>query len=310
MRLNYFHYYFTKDTSPKRHIHDLRPILAEYCNYDDIEWKMNITGEDGERIVLLPTPNSKVYLLVATRTLDIIKALNRRSLTPCDLAEKLDPDESAAFAAYFTLNENSIGLAVTHRGPRATAFQDFINLLLRKLNIPNWRYGLSTIGDSITIDEAKALEFIGRTSLKIAPRNPLFQRFKNLFGWDDQNLDHFVLTMVNKRGESIKSVFKKMASETRGEDREHFEVRGKKVDGDHMTNFFIESHGRLSDEIQKDTEANMIGAIHRCFEDKGDQISEGIARIIRDEAEYDRRHSVPELDCLGRADYWRSVLRD
>ena len=86
MKLGYYHYYFKqrgKRNAP-RICHNMGPLLKAYTEYDNIDWKTKLESEDGEKLFLTPTGSTGVYMLVATRHQEIIKAIHTRTLSCAD----------------------------------------------------------------------------------------------------------------------------------------------------------------------------------------------------------------------------------
>ncbi len=144
MQLGYYHYYFKQQRLKKapRVCHNISPILNAYIAYEDKDWKKKLESNDGETLLLLRTCERDVYMLVATRREDIIKAISTQTMSCTDIKDRLKKDETAAFAAYFKVEEKAIALASTLRGPRTTALSQFINKILTQLNVPSWKFHL------------------------------------------------------------------------------------------------------------------------------------------------------------------------
>lgn len=308
MKAHFYHYYFITSNSPKRYMHDLRPFLKQYCKCTSVEWKNSLVGKDGEQIMLFPTTLKDCYMLIATRSLDIIKAIDTKSFHPTDLADKLDQDETPGFAAFVTFDENALGIIPTHKGPRQKVLVEFINTAMQKLQIHDWKFGICSLGASISMADAEKMAFIGSTSLTIGPKNPVWVKLKGMLGLDDRNVDYCVLTIKNKRNQNLKGIFSAMSAEAKGDDLEKFSIRGKNDAQERLADYYIESHGRLSKEIDADSEAEIVADLGAAFVESRPKISAEISRIQTEEAEYEKELGISALDCLGRAKFWSDTI--
>ena len=308
MKAHFYHYYFTESNSPKRFMHDLRPFLKQYCSCTNVDWKNSIIGKDGEQLMLFKTDLKDCYMLLATRSLDIIKAVDTKSFHPTDLADKLDKDETPGFAAFVVFDENALGIIPTHKGPRQKVLVEFINTAIQKLQIHDWKFGICSLGASISMSDAEKMAFIGSTSLTIGPKNPIWVKLKGMLGLDDRNVDYCVLTIKNKRNQNLKGIFSVMSAEAQGDDLEKFSIRGKNDAAERLADYFIESHGRLSKEIDADLENEIIASLGAAFTESRPKISAEISRIQKEEAEYEKKPGISALDCLGGAKHWSRVI--
>ena len=102
LKLGYYHYYLKekgKRNAPRVQF-DLAGLFAAYVSYDDTEWKKTLEVEDGESCLLIETATPQVYMLVATKQQEIIKAISTETLTCADIKDRLERDETTGIAAY------------------------------------------------------------------------------------------------------------------------------------------------------------------------------------------------------------------
>lgn len=201
MKLCYSHYYFKRTGNPHAPLYteDIRPILRAYVEkfHDGVHPRLR--QEDGEYLFLLPTENDSVYMLVATRNQDIIKAINTQTLACSDIESKLDPGETTCFAAYFGLTEDVIATASTLRGPRSGALRNFINLFLKRLGLIGYEFEMRNLTTSISTNEAQAMAFVARTSMKISESNPVFGKIVRMLGLEDTEASSISISVTGKR---------------------------------------------------------------------------------------------------------------
>jgi hypothetical protein len=308
MKIGYYHYYFkeVKKRKAPRICHDIRPMLKAYLKYSDQSWKSQIRTTDGEELLLLNTPKSDVFMLVATRKQEIIKAIHKHTLSCVELSERLKKDESAGFAAYFSADGRSIGLASTLRGPRTTAFSSFVNTMVERLGGSRWKMHLHAIGSAITVDQAKAMAFVSRSSVHVSGGNPLFKRIKELLGTDSDDIGSFEVIIRGRKKKNIADVFEQMAAEAEGDGMDRMKIRAKAVAGEALADYFVDEYGKMSDDLGTGSEKKMIQEVSRKFH--GHHSLNGQVEEILENNHYESK-SIPELDRLGKPDFWNNHLQ-
>lgn len=307
MKIGYYHYYFkeARRKNAPRVCHDIRPLLKNYLEFEDQSWKSQITTEDGEELLLVETPKSDVFMLIATRRQEIIKAVHKHTLSCVEISQRLMADESAGFAAYFCADQRSIGLASTLRGPRTTAFSTFTNSLITRLGAGRWKMHLGAIGSSITVEKATAMAFVSRTNVSVSNGNPLFVRFKAMLGLDSDDIASFEVIVRGKKKKDIGDIFTKIAAEAKGEGLDRLKVRARAVAGEALADYFVEEHGKMSDDIGTGSEKKMIQEVSKKFH--------GHSTLMAQLDEIAENHhyetlAVPELDRIRQLDFWNNHL--
>ncbi len=308
MKIGYYHYYFkeVRKKDAPRICHDIRPILKNYLKYGDQSWKSKITTEDGEELLLVKTSKADVGMLVATRKQEIIKAIHKHTMTCVELSERLQEDESAGFAAYFSANENSIGLASTLRGPRTAALTRFVNSIIFQLGAPKWRMRLQAIGSSISVDQAKAMAYVARTSVKVSKENPAFDRLKKLFSMESDDIASFEIIVRNKKNKNLVYVFTNIANGVDGAGMEKMQIRAKAVVDEALADFYVDADGKLSEEIGTGSEKFLTRQVSEKFHKHPTLIWE-IDKILK--REHYEELQIPDLDRIGDLAHWPRHLQ-
>lgn len=262
MKLCYSHYYFknTEDPNAPLYAEDIRPILRAYAERFRNGMRPRLRQEDGEHLFLLPTENESVYMLVATRNQDIIKAINTQTLACSDIENKLDPEETTCFAAYFGLTEDVIATASTLRGPRSGALRNFINLLLRHLGLAGYTFEMRNLTTSISTMEAQAMAFVARTSMKITETHPLFKRIVRMLGEEETEASSISISVAGKRKRNIRDVFSALIRASEGVSASSLKIRAAVAD-EALSDYYVETDGKMSDEIGKASESDIIASI-------------------------------------------------
>lgn len=308
MKLGYYHYFFKERhrRNAPRVCLDIRPILRTYLEYGDTAWKTQFESDDGEKLLLMPTPTSSVFMLVATRHQEIIKAIHTRTLSCADLSERLRTDETTGFAAYFRPSEHAMGLASTLRGPKTAALGRFINEIIGRLGAGAWQLHVQAVGSSVTLEQARGMAFVARTTIKVGPQNATFQRLKELFAQDSEDIGSFEVTIRGKRNRNLRDVFRAMSREASGDDLERMTIRAKAALDEDLSDFFVEADGKLSEEIGPGTENQITQSVSTRFSHHP-KLAELLDAMMEGAVYEDR--SVPELARLGDIAHWRSHLR-
>ena len=307
MKLGFYHYYFKerrRRNSP-RICHDIRPLLRAYIAYQDTDWKTQLESEDGEKLLLMPTASREVFMLVATRHQEIIKAIHTRTLSCADLSTRLQQDETAGFAGYFRAGERALGMAATLRGPKTAALGRFINDIVGRLGGGAWQLHLQAIGSSVTLEQAQGMAFVARTTIKVGPTNPAFRRLKGMFAQDSEDVASFEITVRNKKNRNLRDVFQNIAREAAGDDLEKLRIRAKSALDEDLSDYFVEADGKLSEDIGTGTENEITHTVATRFA-QHPNLAEHLNNMMEDALYEDR--DVPELTRLGDADHWRDHL--
>ncbi len=309
MKLNYYHYYFREKRrkNPPRVLHDIRPILAAYLAFEDNAWKGRIEGDDGEKLLLVPSSHSSVFMLIGTRQEDIIKAINARSLTCVDLARRLRPGEKAGFVAYFSLDSRKLGLASTLRGPRTAALCRFIQNLLNALGAENWKFCIQSLGTAITMEQAQGMALVARTEFKVS-RGALWEQMKRMLcPYDD--VESFQVIVRARRNRSVASAIEAINSGTAGEGLDAMTIRASSVADEALADYFVEKDGKLGEDIGHGSESEITNTVANRFAHHPKAAT--ILRDLMGGALYeDEHHTAENLGRLGELDFWRSHIRD
>lgn len=308
MKLGYYHYYFKqlRRRNAPRILYDIRNILNSYLDFHDNNWKKELRSDDGETLLLMGTAEPDVYMLVATRHQDIIKAISTQTMSCTDIQERLQEGESAGFAAYLKVTNRCIALAATLRGPRTAALSRFLNEILYSLGGHGWKFHLQALGTSLTMEQAQGLAFVASTKIKVGPQNPLFTSIKELFSVDTDDVGSFEIVMRGKKKRNLKDVFEEMSGQAAGNDLERMTVRAKAHAEDTLADYYIEAEGRFSEDLGTGTEEQITRKIsvrvaqQQRLPELLDNAMEG--------APYEQME-IPAFDTIGDVDNWPELLR-
>ena len=313
MQLSYFHYFFKKTNdsrdNPPRVCFDLRPILKKFAEATKKGFPKSIEGKDGEKIFITDTGHSNVYMLVATRSQEIIKAINRQTLTCIQIEKRLKENETPGFASYFAVSEDVIGIASTLRGPKVSALLTFLNTLIQeKLSVKEWEVSLHAVSTSTTLAEARAMARISRTSVRVKPGNKFFRPLVEMLAKDKgrDNIDSICVTLSAKRNADISDAYEQMEDNTRGEGRDKLKIRAQAAIDEHLTDYLIEANGRFSEDVGTGKEDEIIAKIHATF--AGNAKLNRLVEELRKGIIYDENADIPKLARYRNDASWADLL--
>lgn len=309
MKLGYYHYYFKKKRTRNapRVCHSIKTILDAYIEYNDVDWKKQFEMEDGEKLMLVPTSSPDVYMLIATRQQEIIKAISTENLSCTDIQHRLEENETTGFAAYFTVSDDYLALASTLRGPRTAALHRFVQEILNRLGAHEWKFNISPIGTSITLDQAQGLAFVASSQIRVGPQNDLHRHLKELFAVDTDDIASFEIKIRGKRTKNLKDVFAAMAEKTSSEDIRNMTVKARRVAEDALIDYHVETEGRFSDEISNGDESHIAQSIRSKIAQNTELTQ--LLEKSKEDAVYENL-DIQNLNNLSNVTFWSNFLRD
>jgi hypothetical protein len=307
MKLAFYHYFVRERRKQKapRVAHDLRPLFKAYLDFSDNEWKRKFTTEDGEHLFLLPSPSKNVHMILGTRKDDLIQAINLKKLTCEELTKRLAEDEEAGFAGYFTLNDRMIAVASTLRGPKAAAIGRLVNHLLQQLGAARWVLEMVPIGSSVSLAEARDLRYVTRTAIRVLPRTPFFERFKQLMALDEHDVASIEVIVRARKGASLQDTVKSAAAKIGNSPIDRMTLRAKAVLDDELSDYFVAAEGQVAEHVEAGTAQQIAQAIATRFSQN--QLARERLEQMLAEAPY-AQPDVQDLTLAADPDHWRSTL--
>ncbi len=310
--LRYAAYHFSEESgNNSQFIFDIRPFLKAYSEYGSLMLKSSFE-KSGEKIYLLPAEEEvmqrnqhfipRLYYFVKTKDQEIIRKIDKEELTVSDIKEKLQEDESIAFAAYVYFTEKLICFVPTIYGPTLNELGEYLNELFSKLQI-QLKMHITIMADQTTVHEAQSLKFIGRSTIEIDSKNKMFQgvidAIKNFKSGGQLNLDTSTLGSIEvvfkpaRRGGNIKPVISPLLLEDNLDGVKKFNLRAKEELEERLSDYYIMSKGALSDLID--------------LKDKGDgNIASSISEALHENEQLATRLS--EWEHEGKKSYSDSCI--
>jgi hypothetical protein len=267
MQLSYHAYHFVDDVTKERYRADIRQFISGFVGWKNSKFK-NEFSHGGESIFLLPGAGS-VYHFIQARDREIIKRIERATMSATEIRAALGDNDSVGFASFVYLQDDHLAIGSTVLAPRMTAFTNYVNALLQKLDI-GLDFETTAMTHTLPKSELQRLSHVGQFSLKVRSQNRLFDSFCASLGGnnrDDFDIGSIEITVrpLKKRADNQRAL--KAVIETIGDDGlESFDARAKIDTADRMADVFIVGAGGIRDPIKTDDEATIIPQIIRAAE--------------------------------------------
>ena len=263
MKINYFHYYYReKGKTTVRYTIDLTDLLKNEAFTPNGKIP-SYYSEDGELAILLPTDNAKVFMLVATRRQDVIKAINSAKHDSVDIIKRLNQGEEVAFASYVYIDARWMGFASSQRGPRIGTFTSYIEHLLEYygMNVNDHKFFIQPFDGSISEDAAKKFSFIGATSMKLYNDDTVANAIRGILNLPHSESCGVEIIIRPPQKTSIDEDFPNLLSSLNKGGVKSLKVMAKAGLDDALTEFFLTENGKLHDIIDKGTEYQMTNRL-------------------------------------------------
>lgn len=261
MRLSYYGYCLLHVPTDKRHLVDLRALTKKFVNSTNQQFKASVTYH-GERLYLLPFGTS-TYLFVQTKTNEIIKAIERKTLNVQDIRNKLLQNESVGFASYVYMDESYLGIASRVMSPRITAFCELMTKVVVGYGGVDYVFVPTVLAETLPVSAIKTLEHVGSVTVEMNVANTFGQDLlKQLTNRAPENLVdiasiEITIKPVRKGKKSLRSDLSTIAKKLPNKGLVSLEARAKATAADHMTDIFIVGEGGIKDFIDFKKESDL-----------------------------------------------------
>lgn len=265
MRLSYYGYCLLHVPTGKKYLVDLRPIAKKFVNSNNQIFKASITYHS-ERLYLLPFGTS-TYLFVQTKTNEIIKAIERKTLNVQDIRNKLLRDESVGFASYVYMDESYLGIASRVLSPRITAFCELMTKVVIGYGGTDYVFVPTVLAETLPVSAIKTLEHVGSVTVEMNVANTVGQDLlKQLTNRTSENLVdiasiEITIKPVRKGKKSLRADLSQLAKNIPSKGLVSLEARAKATAADHMTDIFIVGEGGIRDFIDFKKESDLQNLI-------------------------------------------------
>lgn len=265
MRLSYYGYCLLHVPTGKRYLVDLRVLTKKFVNSTNQQFKASVTYH-GERLYLLPFGIS-TYLFVQTKTNEIIKAIEGKTLSIQDIRNKLLQNESVGFASYVYMDASYLGIATKVLSPRITAFCELMNKVVTGYGGSEYIFVPTVLAETLPKSAIKTLGHVGSVTVEMSTANTVAQDvIKTLTNRDPNNLFdiaslEITIKPMRKGKKSLLPDLAAIANNVPSKGLVGLEARAKAAAADHMTDVFIVGEGGIRDFIEFKKEVDLQNLI-------------------------------------------------
>lgn len=310
MRVSFFGYSLERRADGMHVLMDMRPFLRAFIEGASARLKLEFEHA-GEHMFLTGGIDGAFSFLI-TRDGDVIKSIDTGNLHIRDIEDILQRDESVAFASYLRMESHHLGFASTVQGPRHRAFAVFVNQLLARAGINDWRFVMHPFMEATPRDQAMRARFIGKSIIQIGRGNALFQRIKEVFNgvdaeWDGIDSIEVVIKPAERGRRNIAGAVRPIIEAIPDDDLRAFTVRAKEDMHDRAVDLYLAGQGHLFEEISRGDDA----AIHAGIREAMRQNEALHAKLRQYEGnEGFERHDIESIGRFCDAGAWAGIAGD
>jgi hypothetical protein len=265
MRLSYYGYCLLHVPTDTKYLVDLRVLTKKFVNSTDQQFKASVTYQ-GERLYLLPF-GASVYLFVQTKTNEIIKAIEGRTLSVQDIRNKLLQNESVGFASYVYMDDSYLGIASRVLSPRITAFCELMTKVVAGYGGVDYIFVPRVLAETLPVSAIKTLDHVGSVTVEMSAANTYAQDIiKQLTNRNVNNLFdiasvEITIKPMRKGKKSLRGDLAAISTNVPGNGLINLEARARATAADHMTDIFIVGEGGIRDFIEFKKEVDLQNLI-------------------------------------------------
>lgn len=230
--------------------------------------------------------SGETFLLTKTFDSELVKKINRKTLSVDELRNALSSDESLGFPSFLQVRNNVIGFANTLYGPRTRDLASYIN---GKCYIPSgYKLVIEPLMRDITKDDALDMQFIGRTTVRVETNSKLFSPLLRALGAetiDEELLEGLEITVKPKRLRNIKSLATGIIKNV-DEQHESILLKGKEEAADLLTDFYLSSKGHIGANLYKSSNDEIASEMSTCYIKMKPIIAESYNKMFGDELSF------------------------
>ncbi|ENJ7897434.1 TPA: protein rexA [Escherichia coli] len=260
MKLNFYAVYIQNTSSLKKQPIDLLSFLTEQV----INAK-NHAQQIEDYYVFAHHIINDSFILTKTFDSELVKKINRKTLSVDEIRNALSSDESLGFPSFLLIRKNIIGYANTLFGPKT---RDLAAYLKGKGAIPDgYSLFIEPLMRDITKDDALSMQFIGRTTVRVENGSKLLSPLLRVLGAqavDEELLEGLEITVKPKRLRNIKSVAKGIISNV-DEQHESIHLKGKEQAADILTEYYLSDKGHIGANIYKSSNEDIASEMSTCY---------------------------------------------
>ena len=255
MQLSYYGYSVRDVRAGDSFRVDLRPFFSGYVGWEASKFK-NGFAHAGESVFLLPFVDS-VYMFVQSKDNEIIKKIERSTMSVSEIRDALTADDSIGFASFVYVNSDHLAICSTVLAPRISAFARYVNDLFQRLDV-GLVFDTHAMTYTLPKSDAVKLTHVGKFTMKVQPGNRLRDTILGSLGKGeradfDAGSIEITVRPVKPRADNKQALL--AALENVGDQGlDSFDVRAKMETQDKMTDVFIVGAGGIRDPIDPSDE--------------------------------------------------------
>ena len=259
MRISYFGYVMRHVPSGAEYLIDMRQFLDGFVAWKNTRFK-NDLRHNGEQVFLLKNvPN--IYLFVQAREHEIIKAIQKDTVSVTDIQRALAKDESIGFASYVLFNAHWFGLGSRLLSPRVGAFADFFLQVTHKFGL-EYQFLPKVLTESLPANKVQTLSEVSSVTIEMNASNNLMKDVYNVVtgngaGFDDVASLEITMKRFRRGKKSLLPALEASLDTIPPKGLESIDIRARREAAEHMTDIYIVGEGGIKDDIDTDDERHI-----------------------------------------------------
>lgn len=205
------------------------------------------------------------FLITKTFDSELVKRINRKTLSIEEIKKVLGTDESLGFSSFLYIKGNVIGFAKSFHGPSIRELSNYINA---KCDLPeHYQMIIEPLMRDITKDDALKMNFIGRTTIRVESESRYLDTILRALGAqeiDEELLEGIEITIKPKRMRNIKKVAKDIINNI-DEQHESILLKGKEESADMLTDFYLSNKGQLCSNLNRSKTEDLAQEMATCY---------------------------------------------
>lgn len=266
MKIKYFSYYLTDDAL-NYYRFDLRGFLEKFCDCKVPQFKKSFQHID--ETIYLFNKGDGLFVIIKTKSDDILKKIDTNSLSFEDLKKMLAKDDRLGYAAYLYVQREYFAIASTMFSPKIRELQQFVSLVLQSLGIENNYFEVNLLTTSHDRSDILKENFIGASTITLGREGGVFEDIKNILlgrGLDNTDIGSFEVTIKPRRGRSIKREVVRVADNLASNEYTKFLVRAKDERTSILTDIYLDGSSAITDIVVEKDEAKILKKIKQSAE--------------------------------------------
>ena len=220
----------------------------------------------GSNYLYIHKIDGKTFLFTKTNDKSLVQKINRSKASVEDIKNSLADDESLGFPSFLFVEGDTIGFARTVFGPTTSDLTDF--LIGKGMSLSSGeRVQIEPLMRGTTKDDVMHMHFIGRTTVKVEAKLPVFGDILKVLGATDiegELFDSLDIVIKPKFKRDIKKVAKDIIFNPSPQFSD-ISLRAKDEAGDILTEHYLSEKGHLSAPLNKVTNAEIAEEMAYCY---------------------------------------------